>query len=149
MIIAGTNDIVLVVLSVLVAIFASYTALDLAGRIHASRGWIRRIWLSAAAVAMGGGIWAMHFIAMLAFSMPGMTVAYDPGLTLLSLLLAVAVTGAGFLVMARSPNSPVMIASAGLFMGLGVVGMHYMGMAAMRMAADLSYDHLCGSRCRC
>jgi PAS domain S-box-containing protein len=142
MIIAGTNDVVLVVLSVLVAIFASYTALDLAGRIHASQGWIRRIWLSAAAVAMGGGIWAMHFIAMLAFSMPGMTVGYDPGLTLLSLLLAIAVTGAGFLIMARSPNSPVMIASAGLFMGLGVVGMHYMGMAAMRMAADLNYNHL-------
>lgn len=142
MIIAGTNDIVLVVLSVLVAIFASYTALDLAGRIHASDGWMRRIWLSAAAVAMGGGIWAMHFIAMLAFSMPGMTVGYDPGLTLLSLLLAVAVTGAGFVVMMRAPHSRAMIGAAGLFMGLGVVGMHYIGMAAMRMAADLRYDHL-------
>jgi len=142
MTIVGTNDSILVVLSVLIAIFASYTALDLAGRIHASRGWIRRIWLSAAAVAMGGGIWAMHFVAMLAFSMPGMTVSYDPGLTILSLLLAVAVTGAGFVVMVRAPDSRAMIAAAGLFMGLGVVGMHYMGMAAMRMAADLRYDHL-------
>ena len=104
MTIVGTNDSILVVLSVLIAIFASYTALDLAGRIHASRGWIRRIWLSAAAVAMGGGIWAMHFVAMLAFSMPGMTVSYDPGLTILSLLLAVAVTGAGFVVMVRAPD---------------------------------------------
>ena len=142
MTIVGTNDSILVVLSVLIAIFASYTALDLAGRIHASQGWIRRIWLSAAAVAMGGGIWAMHFVAMLAFSMPGMTVSYDPGLTILSLLLAIAVTGAGFVVMVRAPDSRAMIAAAGLFMGLGVVGMHYMGMAAMRMAADLRYDHL-------
>ena len=142
MTIAGTNDTVLVVLSVLIAIFASYTALDLAGRIHASHGWTRRIWLSAAAVAMGGGIWAMHFVAMLAFNMPGMTVDYDPALTLFSLLLAVAVTGAGFLIMERAPGSPPVIAVAGLLMGLGVVGMHYIGMAAMRMAADLSYDHL-------
>jgi PAS domain S-box-containing protein len=142
MTIVGTNDTVLVLLSVLIAIFASYTALDLAGRIHASEGWVRRIWLTAAAVAMGGGIWAMHFVAMLAFSMPGMTVSYDLGLTLLSLLLAIAVTGVGFVVMSRAPNSLGMIATAGLLMGLGVVGMHYMGMAAMRMAADLRYDHL-------
>jgi len=74
--------------------------------------------------------------------MPGMTVGYDPGLTALSLLLAITVTGAGFVVMARSSGSFAVIASAGLFMGLGVVGMHYMGMAAMRMAADLRYDHL-------
>jgi len=142
MTLVGTNDTVLVLLSVLIAIFASYTALDLAGRIHASEGWVRRIWLTAAAVAMGGGIWAMHFVAMLAFSMPGMTVSYDLGLTLLSLLLAIAVTGVGFVVMSRAPNSLGMIAVAGLLMGLGVVGMHYMGMAAMRMAADLHYDHL-------
>ena len=142
MTIAGTNDTVLVILSVLIAIFASYTALDLAGRIHASYGWTQRIWLSAAAVAMGGGIWAMHFVAMLAFTMPGMTVGYDPALTLFSLLLAIAVTGAGFLIMERAPRSLAVIAAAGLVMGLGVVGMHYIGMAAMRMAADLSYDHL-------
>ena len=142
MAIVETNDPVLVLLSVLIAIFASYTALDLAGRIHASDGWTRQLWLTTAAVAMGGGIWAMHFVAMLALRMPGMTVGYDPGLTALSLLLAITVTGAGFVVMARSSGSFAVIASAGLFMGLGVVGMHYMGMAAMRMAADLRYDHL-------
>ena len=142
MAIVGTYDIVLALLSILIAIFASYTALDLAGRIHASSGITRRMWLSAAAVAMGGGIWAMHFVAMLAFSMPSMTVSYDPGLTILSLLVAISVTGVGFAVMSRAPGSLGMIAAAGLFMGLGVVGMHYMGMAAMRMAADLRYDHL-------
>jgi PAS domain S-box-containing protein len=142
MIIVGTYDVVLALLSILIAIFASYTALDLAGRIHASDGWTRRMWLSTAAVAMGGGIWAMHFVAMLAFSMPSMTVSYDPGLTILSLLVAISVTGVGFAIMSRTPGSLGMIAAAGLFMGLGVVGMHYMGMAAMRMAADLRYDHL-------
>ena len=142
MAIVGTNDPVLVLLSVLIAIFASYTALDLAGRIHASDGWSRRLWLATAAVAMGGGIWAMHFVAMLALRMPGMAVGYDPGLTICSLLLAITVTGAGFVVMTRASGSLSVIASAGLFMGLGVVGMHYMGMAAMRMAADLRYDYL-------
>jgi len=140
MVVMGTYNPVLVFLSVLIAIFASYTALDLAGRIHASDGWTRRLWLATAAVAMGGGIWAMHFVAMLAFSMPGMVVGYDPGLTVISLLLAIAVTGIGFVVISRAPHSPVAIAAAGLFMGLGVLGMHYMGMAAMRMAADLRYD---------
>ena len=54
---------------------ASYTALSLANRIRASHGWMRRLWLTAAAVALGGGIWSMHFVAMLAFSMPGMSMS--------------------------------------------------------------------------
>ena len=68
--VAGTHDWVLVVMSVLIAAVASYTALDLAGRIRASSGNARLAWLATAALAMGGGIWAMHFVAMLAFSMP-------------------------------------------------------------------------------
>ncbi|PAX07102.1 MHYT domain-containing protein [Sphingomonas lenta] len=142
MTIAGTHDGTLVAMSIAIAMFASYTALDLAGRIRASTGWIRRLWLSTAAVAMGGGIWAMHFVAMLAHSMPGMEVGYDVGLTMLSLLLAILVTGVAFAVMNRSEASGRRLAAAGLFMGLGVVVMHYMGMAAMRMTADLSYDRL-------
>ena len=88
MTIAGTHDSMLIVLSILIAMAASYTALDLASRLRASTGWARLAWLATAALAMGGGIWAMHFVAMLAFSMPGMEVAYDPWLTLLSLALA-------------------------------------------------------------
>jgi PAS domain S-box-containing protein len=142
MIVSGTYDAALVLLSILIAIFASYTALDLAGRIRASSGRGRRIWLTTAAVAMGGGIWSMHFVAMLAFSMPQMTVAYDPGLTLLSLLVAIVATGTSFWVMSRTHGARLMLAGGGLLMGLGVVAMHYMGMAAMRMAADLRYDRL-------
>ncbi|VWX50746.1 MHYT domain-containing protein [Novosphingobium sp. 9U] len=140
MAVVGSHNHWLVALSFLIAIFASYTALDLAGRIRAAEGLFRRLWLAAAAVAMGGGIWAMHFVAMLAFTIPGMQVSYDLGLTALSFLVAVAATGASFVFMNRSDYSTVKLAAAGLFMGLGVVAMHYMGMAAMKMPVDLSYD---------
>jgi PAS domain S-box-containing protein len=137
---AGTHDHALMAMSIALAVFASYTALDLGGRVRASIGWTRRAWLGTAAVAMGGGIWAMHFVAMLAFSMPGMEFGYDLTLTLVSLLTAILVTGVGFAVMARAQASGRRLAAAGLFMGLGVVAMHYMGMAAMRMAGDIAYD---------
>src|SRR3954449_9012741 len=76
MAITGTYDPYLVALSILVASFASYTALDLGGRVAAARGLARRIWLVTAAVTMGAGIWSMHFIGMLAFIMP-MPMSYD------------------------------------------------------------------------
>ena len=142
MTVSGTHNITLVVMSIAIAVFASYTALDLAARVRASVGRMRLVWLGTAAVAMGGGIWAMHFVAMLAFDMPGMEVGYDLGLTLMSLLTAIAVTGIAFFVMARSDRSLRRLLAAGLFMGLGVVAMHYMGMAAMRMTAAISYDRL-------
>jgi PAS domain S-box-containing protein len=139
---SGTHDSTLVIMSLVIAVFGSYTALDLAGRIRASTGWMRRAWLGTAATAMGGGIWAMHFVAMLAFSMPGMEVAYDLKLTLLSLLIAIGATGISFAVMSRSQASRRRLAAAGLFMGLGVVAMHYLGMAAMRMTGAIAYDRL-------
>jgi len=142
MIMTGSHDTLLVVLSIVVAMVASYTALDLAGRVRASEGLLRRIWLGAAAVAMGGGIWAMHFVAMLAFSMPGMEVSYDIGLTLISLGVAIIATGVSFAIMYRSADSWPLLAAAGVQMGLGVVAMHYIGMAAMRMPATLHYDRL-------
>ena len=70
MVVTGTHDPYLVALSILVASFASYTALDLSGHVGAARGFARRVWLVAAAITMGGGIWSMHFVAMLAFIMP-------------------------------------------------------------------------------
>jgi PAS domain S-box-containing protein len=142
MAIIGTHDWALVAMSVLIAMAASYTALDLAGRVRASQGGARRLWLGTAALAMGGGIWAMHFVAMLAFSMPGMEVRYDPWLTALSLAVAIVATGASFAVIARARASAVALGGAGLLMGLGVVAMHYIGMAAMRMPAALAYDRL-------
>ncbi len=137
--VAGTYDPYLVALSYAVACFASYTALDLAGRVRASTGWARGGWLTTAAISMGGGIWSMHFIAMLAFLMP-MPVSFDFGLTVLSLLVAIAVTGVGFYVIGTRQATALQLALSGLFMGIGIVAMHYTGMAAMRMPAALSYE---------
>jgi PAS domain S-box-containing protein len=138
--ITGVHDHALVALSVLIAITASYTALDLASRVRASAGLLRYAWLATAALAMGGGIWAMHFVAMLAFSMPGMEVTYGKGLTLLSLLIPVAATGISFFAVCRPHPGPGLLLASGLFMGLGIAAMHYTGMAAMNMAADLRYE---------
>src|SRR5437870_3699158 len=141
MVVTGTHNPYLVALSILVAVFASYTALDLGGHVADARGLARRVWLAAAAITMGGGIWSMHFVAMLAFIMP-IPMSYDIGLTTLSLMVAVFVTGAGFYVISRKSTSPLGLVFSGIFMGLGIVAMHYTGMAAMRGHAELSYDPL-------
>src|SRR6266446_1773936 len=141
MVVTGTHDPYLVALSILVASFASYTALDLSGHVGAARGLARRVWLVAAAITMGGGIWSMHFIGMLAFVMP-IPMSYDIGLTALSLVVAIVVTGGGFYVISRPGASPLRLGLSGLFMGLGIVAMHYTGMAAMRGHAELGYEPL-------
>jgi NO-binding membrane sensor protein with MHYT domain len=141
MVVTGTHDPYLVALSILVACFASYTALDLSGHVGPARGFARRVWLVAAALAMGGGIWSMHFVAMLAFIMPT-PMSYDIGLTSLSLVVAIFVTGVGFYVISRQSASPLPLILSGIFMGLGIAGMHYTGMAAMRGHVELSYDPL-------
>ncbi len=89
---------------------------------------------------MGGGVWAMHFVGMLAFGIPGLDVTYDVGLTGISLLVPIFVTGISFFVIGFGQNSPLLLASSGLFMGLGIVAMHYIGMMAMKMPADIQYD---------
>lgn len=141
MVVTGTHDPYLVALSILVASFASYTALDLSGHVGATRGFARRAWLVAAAITMGGGIWSMHFVAMLAFIMPT-PMSYDIGLTALSLVVAMFVSGGGFYVISRQSQSLLRLVLSGIFMGLGIAAMHYIGMAAMRGHAELSYDPL-------
>jgi PAS domain S-box-containing protein len=138
----GSHDFFLVALSILIAIAASYTALDLAGRIQAAQGWAKHVWLAAAAFAMGGSIWSMHFVAMLAFSMPDMPTDYDLTLTAISFALPILVTGVGFQVVSRSRQSLMALGLSGLLMGFGIAGMHYTGMTAMRMPAALSYNSL-------
>lgn len=134
-----TYNLALVGLSILIAIAGSFTALDLASRNRVTHGWARRGWLAAAAACMGGSIWAMHFIGMLAFGMPGMEIRYDLGMTLWSFVVPIAVTAISFFAVgARSDN--VTLGVGGLFMGLGIGAMHYMGMAAMTMHAEMSYD---------
>src|ERR1700731_4522461 len=141
MVVTGTYNPYLVALSALVASFASYTALDLGGHVGPARGFSRRMWLLAAAVTMGGGIWSMHFVAMLAFIMPT-PMSFDIELTTLSLVVTIFVTGGGFYIISRQRASPLRLVLSGIFMGLGIAAMHYTGMAAMRGHAELSYDPL-------
>jgi len=138
MVITGTYDLYLVALSILVAGFASYTALDLGGRVAPAPGPTHRIWLAAAALILGGGIWSMHFVAMLAFVLP-MPMSYDVGLTVLSLILAILAAGGGFYVISRPGVSRPRLVISGVFMGIAISGMHYTGMAAMRGPVELSY----------
>ena len=137
----GTYNPYLVALSILVASFASYTALDLGGRVPPAQGPTNRIWLAAAALIMGGGIWSMHFVAMLAFVLP-MPMSYDVGLTVLSLVLAILAASGSFYVISRPGVSRPRLVLSGVFMGIAIFGMHYTGMAAMRGPVELSYDPL-------
>lgn len=129
----------LVLLSLTVIFFASFTALTLAGRIDASSGQTRMGWLLGAAIALGGGIWSMHFVAMLAFDVD-MPVRYAPGLTIISFLVAVLVVAFGLTLVAFRPGRIYSLPVAGVIAGLGVSAMHYTGMAAMQMGATIQWD---------
>ncbi len=135
----GRYDPSLVLVSVLVAIFASYTALSVAGRVKQAHGYASLAWTAGGALAMGSGIWAMHFIGMLAFSLP-IPLGYDVPLTLLSLLLPVLVSGMALWQLRAPLLRPRELASSALLMGLGINAMHYTGMAAMRMSPAIDYD---------
>jgi PAS domain S-box-containing protein len=134
-------DLRLVALSYVVAVFASYTALDLAGRVAATHGWARRIWLAGGAFAMGTGIWAMHFTGMQAFK-TSMPVTYNVSTTLLSMVIAIAASALALFVVSRGVMRAPQLLIAGPIMGVGIASMHYTGMAAMRMPATISYDPL-------
>jgi diguanylate cyclase (GGDEF)-like protein len=139
--VAGSYNNWLVLLSFLVAVLASYTALDLASRITASTGAAAVSWLLGGAFAMGMGIWSMHFIGMLAFSLP-VPMAYDVGITIASMLIAIVVSGFALLTVTRSSLSWRRLAAGGILMGLGICSMHYTGMAAMEVKPAIRYDAL-------
>lgn len=128
----------LVVLSALIAVLASYTALELASRITASRGLIRKLWLTGGAIAMGTGIWAMHFIAMLAFSIP-LFISYNLGIVLISLIAAILASAQALFIIGRPQPTPLALLVGSCIMGIGIAIMHYTGMAAMQMPAMLRY----------
>jgi diguanylate cyclase (GGDEF)-like protein len=137
----GTYNYGLVVISVLVAILASYTALDLASRITASRGKTARAWLVGGAFSMGSGIWSMHFLGMLAFSLP-VPLGYDIPVTLFSMAIAVVVSGFALHIVSRDSLSLRTLTIGGVLMGLGICAMHYTGMAAMETHPHATYDPL-------
>jgi len=139
LILHGHYDPRLVALSCAIAVFASFASLNLAGRIRSSGGTARLAWLGGAAVALGGGIWSMHFVAMLSLSMP-VTVSYEFWWTAASMLLAILAVAAGYALIAFGSLQPARLLLAGLVTGVGVAVMHYSGMAAMIMRATISYD---------
>jgi PAS domain S-box-containing protein len=134
----GSYDFRLVALSVLLSICAAYAALDLAGRTTATRGRVRLAWLAGGAIAMGIGIWSMHYVGMLAFILP-VPVSYDWPIVFLSLVSAIFAAWVALFVSSREHLSWTRALIGSVFMGSGIATMHYTGMAAMRMPAMCSY----------
>ncbi|ATH82364.1 diguanylate cyclase/phosphodiesterase [Ectopseudomonas mendocina DLHK] len=137
----GSYDYSLVLLSLCVAILASYTALDLAGRIASARGLARSLWIVGGALAMGIGIWSMHFVGMLAFSLP-IPLGYDLTITLLSLGIAMLASGFALWLVSQPELPAWQLGLGALAMGTGIAAMHYIGMAALRMQPGIDYDPL-------
>jgi len=135
----GWYDYRLVVLSVLLAISASYAALDSAARVTAARGWARSLWLIGGATAMGFGIWSMHFTGMHAFNLP-IPVHYYWPTVLVSLLVAVASSGFALYAVAWHETGHLRSLVGSVLMGSGIVGLHYIAMAAMRLPAVIQFD---------
>ncbi|WP_176510795.1 putative bifunctional diguanylate cyclase/phosphodiesterase [Pseudomonas faucium] len=135
----GSYSFSLVLISLCVAILASYTALDLTGRIATAKGRAVYLWMSGGALAMGIGVWSMHFIGMLAFSLP-IDLGYDIGLTALSLLIAVLSSGFALWLVSQPSLPMLQLAFGALIMGAGISCMHYTGMAALRMLPGIDYD---------
>ena len=130
----------LVTISVLTAIFASFTALQISTRISNAKSMAEKIvWLLPGALAMGGGVWAMHFIGMLSMSLP-CAISYDPFITLLSMVPGILASTVALWVIARPEIRPRLIVMGGALMGSAIGLMHYSGMAAMQLDAVIYYS---------
>src|SRR5438105_10461837 len=127
-----------VALSVLIAVAASFAALELVGRVTATRAWARTVWWTGGAICMGIGIWAMHYIGMLAFRLPVPIYYYWP-MVLLSLLTGILCSAFALLVVTRQRMSQVRALIASMIMGGGIAALHYISMAAMRLAGRCQF----------
>ena len=131
----------LVVASIVVAMLASYTALNFALRLRGATGAVAWLWLLGGGFAMGTGIWSMHFVGMLALSLP-MALSYDGWITALSMLIAVVVSTFALRMASRERLSQARLTGAGIAMGIGICAMHYVGMAAIRLQPPITYEPL-------
>jgi diguanylate cyclase (GGDEF)-like protein/PAS domain S-box-containing protein len=136
--ITNAHDLRLVGLAAVICALASFTAISLLHHVRRSTGNMRLMWLVVSAMSTGFGIWATHFIAMLAFS-PGIPSAYNILLTFLSLIAAIMLTGAGLAVVVAS-ISWVGASLGGAVVGGGIAAMHYMGMAAFEISGRIIWD---------
>jgi PAS domain S-box-containing protein len=135
----GFYDYRLVALSVLIAVLAAYAALDLAGRVTNAQRGARVRWLNCGAMAMGVGVWAMHYVGMEAFHLP-VPVMYDWPTVLLSLFASVLASGVALFTVSRTTISSRRMTIGAVFMGCGIAAMHYIGMEAMRLPAMCVYS---------
>ncbi len=132
-------DPAVVVVSYLTAVLASFVALDLAQRVRTTDAVIRRVWWLAGSLSLGTGIWAMHFIGMVALRLP-FPVGYDAAITALSWIAAVAVSAIALRVAAEDTLTPGRLAAGALSMGAGICGMHYIGMASLELAPGIRWN---------
>ncbi|MGO9336672.1 MAG: putative bifunctional diguanylate cyclase/phosphodiesterase [Terracidiphilus sp.] len=135
----GSYDGWLVAASLIMAMLASYTALDMAGRVATADGPAARWWLSGGSLAMGIGIWSMHFLGTLAFRLP-IAMGYDPWITIFSLVIATASSALALCMVCQDDLSWTRLSLGALLMGAGMSAMHYTGMASMRMTPEIQYD---------
>jgi NO-binding membrane sensor protein with MHYT domain len=130
------------VLSYVMACVGSALGLRCTVRALEADGASKRNWLTLASFAIGSGIWTMHFVAMMGFSVEGTPIRYDVPLTVLSLVMAIAVVSAGVFTAGYGRSRIISVALGGLGTGLGVAAMHYTGMAALNLHGSVGYDPL-------
>jgi diguanylate cyclase len=135
----GTYNTALVALSVVVAVFVSFIALKLAARVATARGGYAALWLVGGALTMGSGIWSMHFIGMLAFSLP-IPMSYDMRRTLFSLAIAIIISGFALALASRPRIKASHLAGGAVLMGTGICAMHYSGMSAIQIVPMVTYE---------
>lgn len=135
---AMSHDLTLVVISWAVAIFAAFAALNTLDRLRLSDAH-RSAWLLGGAVAFGFGVWAMHFTAMTAMGIDRL-ITYDPALTALSVVFAVAGAWVSFFLITQGSPNILRVLTSGTLLGAGIGAMHYTGMFAMRMNAVLGFN---------
>ena len=136
----GNHSVSTVTASILIAIAASYVSFQIADKNITDRLGAARIgWIGLGAVALGSGVWSMHFIGMLAFQLP-IEIRYDPAVTAYSVIPAILASAVALHTLSRDRLSLRRQLVAGILMGAGVGGMHYIGMMAMRLNAIMSHD---------
>jgi two-component system sensor histidine kinase/response regulator len=138
--IQGFYDFRLVALSIVIALLASYAALDLSGRVTFARGRTRAAWLCGGAFAMGIGIWSMHYVGMEALQLP-FQVRYDWPMVMVSMIAAILASAVALIVVSRRALTMTNAVVGSILMGGGISTMHYIGMSAMRSTAMCVYSY--------
>jgi diguanylate cyclase (GGDEF)-like protein/PAS domain S-box-containing protein len=136
---SASYDLRLVFLSLVIAVFGSYTALDLTGQVIFAEKLARKFWLIGGAIALGITIWVMHFIAILAYQLP-IPITYNFSIVLISMVVAIVAASIGLFLVSQAPLEWQLLGSGSFFVGLAIIGMHYTAMQAMLLAAEPEHN---------